>query len=77
VLDELYGKCSNCGYVGINIKKQKICPNCKTNFKYAAFRNKKNQLWDKLRLLKDDFVIIDYDDYNFWINKQKAYDIFK
>jgi uncharacterized protein (UPF0212 family) len=78
VMDELYGKCENCGYIGIEIGDISKCPKCSTDFKYVAFRvSKGSSLWSKIKKLNDKFNVIDYEDYLFWMNKQKAYDIFK
>lgn len=61
---DLAASCAHCNALDIRITES-ICPECRTEFKYVAFRNVKSHLPKIEKLLNENpnIVIIDFDDY--------------
>ena len=78
IIGDLLANCGNCSQIGLD-PSLNICPNCKTDFKYATFTSEKNRssqiikMRDKLR----DKIFIDYSDFKRCKAESKAKDFFK
>ena len=78
IYGDLSGACGNCNKIDIKINDP-ICPECKSEFKYIAFRSIKSHL-PKLQILsaqRPSMTVIDYDDYKRETGASKAQDFFK
>ena len=64
VYGDLSASCDNCQAMELRLEHTH-CPQCKTEFKYIAFRNVKNHLPKILKILAErpGLVIVDFDDY--------------
>ncbi len=59
----LDGMCANCKKVGLRLE-EKICPECKTEFKYLALREKNTGAnVFKIKKRRPEITIIDYKDF--------------
>ena len=65
--------CSNCNALDIKFTLP-ICPECRTDFKYIAFRNVKDHLpkMEKLYQENPKVILIDFDDYKRALAEVKA-----
>ena len=75
VAGELSGDCSNCRELGIDFAAAKICPKCRTEFKYLAIRRNNSSDGGLIKRLKDkrpDLIFIDYNDFKEALDKLKA-----
>ena len=81
LIDDLYGSCANCKQLGLNYTKDKICPGCKTNFKYIATNLKKQEdikkILNRIETDKLDLILIEKEDYTLANAKDAAKDLFK
>jgi hypothetical protein len=81
LIDDLYGSCANCKQLGLNYTKDKICPGCKTNFKYIATNLKKSEdikkILNRIETDKLDLILIEKEDYILATAKDAAKDLFK
>ncbi len=68
LIDDLYGTCGNCGQLGLNFTKDKVCPGCKTTFAYAMTKMKNpGDIAKLLARIKNDglgLTLIEKDDYD-------------
>ena len=72
VAGHLSGECFNCHTIGIDTNAR-VCPQCKTQFKYKGFRKKINyQDIIKSAAKNPDITLIDFDDYLRRIKFNKA-----
>ncbi len=64
VWGELSGHCAHCSAMGLKMEMPH-CPQCRTTFKYIAFRNIKDHLPKVHKIIRDraDLMIVDYDDF--------------
>ena len=78
VYGDLSGQCGNCQNMDVKIETVS-CPNCRTNFRYIAFRNVAHHMPKIVNIAanRQDLTIIDYDDYNRTLAAKKAEDLFK
>jgi len=68
----LDGMCANCKKVGLKLE-ERFCPECKTEFKYLALREKNTPSnVFKIKKKRPDLTIIDYKDFSEQISLQKA-----
>lgn len=73
----LYGalaaSCSKCNALDIRLTES-ICPECRTEFKYIAFRDVRNHIakMEKLNSENPKIVMIDFDDYKRSLAEIKA-----
>ena len=73
IFGDLSASCANCQ--AINIKFETVhCPECRTPFKYIAFRNIKDHIpkLQKLSQVNPTFVFVDYDDFKRTYSALKA-----
>lgn len=68
LIDDLYGNCGNCKQIGLNFIKDRVCPNCKTEFRYLAtvLKNPADVAKILARIRSDSlpFTMIDREDYD-------------
>ena len=78
IYGDLGGSCGACQKMDIKLDATH-CPECKTEFKFIAFRNPKVHLpkIQKLNAERPQIAIIDYDDYHYNVGAQKARDFLK
>lgn len=78
IYGDLSGACAKCHKIDIKLNDP-VCPECKTEFKYIAFRNLKSHLpkLQKLSAERPSVTVIDYDDYKREVGASKAEDFFK
>jgi predicted amidophosphoribosyltransferase len=77
IFGDLHGTCSNCSKLGLNFSIR-ICPECKTEFKYATFSSQSHRVSQMDKIVKtEDLIFIDYNDYKRIMGKIKARDFFK
>ncbi|AOP35770.1 hypothetical protein A0128_19150 [Leptospira tipperaryensis] len=81
LIDDLYGTCGNCKHLGLNYTKDKVCPECKTQFRYLATNSKSATDIAKIlnRIEKEglDLILIDREDFNQSKAKDAVKDLFK
>jgi len=78
IYGDLSANCSQCQAIDVSLDATH-CPECKTEFKYIAFRNPKSHL-PKIIRIKEKFpdrVIVDYEDYSRLIASWKAQEFLK
>ncbi len=80
-VDDLYGTCGNCKKLGLNYLKDRICPACKTEFRYITVNSKNPADVTKIlsRLEKESIplIMIDRDDFEKSSAKDAAEELFK
>lgn len=80
-VDDLYGTCGNCKKLGLNYLKDKICPQCKTEFRYMAITSKNPSDAHKILIRMEQenvqLILIDRDDFEKSQAKDAARDLFK
>ena|SRR3990167_2959678 len=78
IFGDLSAQCAKCQEMDININES-LCPQCKTEFKYIAFRNIKSHLpkLQKLTAQRPSIQFIDYDDYKKEMDAIKAREFLK
>jgi hypothetical protein len=80
-IDDLYGTCGNCRRLGLNYLKDKVCPECKTEFRYIATNLKNPAEIQKIlnRLEKENIqlTMIDREDFDRSNARDAAQDLFK
>ena len=64
IYGDLAASCSKCNALNVRISES-ICPECRTEFKYVAFRNIKNHIpkMEKLHEENPKIIMIDFEDY--------------
>lgn len=75
IVGDLKGDCANCRELGIDYVNNRICPNCKTEFKYMATRRSNSSEAGLIKRLKDkrpDLIFIDYNDFKNAFDRLKA-----
>ena len=78
IYGDLAAACSHCHALDIKLVSS-ICPECRTEFKYIAFRNVTHH-FPKMEQLNEEnpkAVMIDYEDYKRSLAKTKAEDFWK
>ncbi|MCA9392651.1 MAG: hypothetical protein KC897_08130 [Candidatus Omnitrophica bacterium] len=78
IYGDLSGTCAQCQKIDVKLNDP-VCPECKTEFKYIAFRNIKSHMPKLTKLLaqRPSVVIIDHDDYKREKAASQAEDFFK
>lgn len=77
IFGDFRGSCSNCSKLGIEMSIR-VCPECKTEFKYATFSSSSDKASQMAKIVKTtDLIFIDYEDYKRIMGKIKAKDLFK
>lgn len=78
IYGDLSGQCANCQAMEVKLEMVS-CPNCRTDFRYVAFRNIKHHLPKLVQLneSRPDLTFIDYEDYSRTLGAKKAEDFFK
>ena len=81
VAGELTANCENCQHLGIDFNAAAECPQCKTVFKYIAFRKKSNKAEEisaiaRLKEKRPDLIIVDYEDIKQASGKSKVQQLF-
>jgi hypothetical protein len=78
IYGDVSGQCASCDTIDIKLNEP-LCPGCKTEFKYIAFRNVRSHLPKLVKLAaeKPSVTVIDFDDYKMNLGKMKAEDLFK
>jgi len=78
VLGELSGSCNKCSEVGLS-DILTMCPKCKTEFRYLAFRQPETNLnkMMKIRKARPDWIFVDYQDFKKITASTKAKEFFK
>ena len=78
IYGDLSGSCAACQRIDIKINEN-LCPQCKTEFKYIAFRHPQSHLpkIKKLMAERPSLQIIDFDDYNKCLASNKAHEFLK
>ncbi len=73
VYGDLSANCANCQALDIKLNVN-LCPSCKTEFKYIAFRNIRNHLpkLQKLNVERPSLTFVDYDDFSRILGAMKA-----
>lgn len=66
LIDDLYGSCAACRHVGINYTRDRVCPNCGTEFHYLATKIKTEAPKILARIDADrlNLKLIDRDDWD-------------
>jgi hypothetical protein len=81
VVGELSGDCFSCREVGIDYKREKYCPQCKTDFKYISYRKNpdaiKSSHLARICQARPDLVYVEYNDIKEIADRLKAKNIFK
>lgn len=81
IVGELTGDCFSCRQVGIDYTREKYCPQCKTDFKYIAYRKPSAMITGaqiaRLCQRRPDLTYVEYGDIKEISDKRKAKDIFK
>lgn len=81
VVGELSGDCFSCRHVGIDYAREKYCPQCKTDFKYIAYRKAGSAVTgaqiSRLMQKRCDLTYVEYSDIKEIADRQKAKNFFK
>lgn len=79
VIDDFYGICANCKEPNLNFVQNKICPKCKTEFKYITSNNKAQigKILNRIELEKLSLVLLEKEDWDKAIAKQSMNSIFQ
>jgi len=82
IVGHLTADCANCKQIGIDYKKEKTCPGCKTAFRYIGSRAMQTDKHPggavkKIRDLRPDLIFIDLGDFRHASEQGKARDFFK
>jgi len=78
VYGDLAAKCENCSEMDVKLDMN-VCPSCKTEFTYIAFRNVRQNFpkIHKILATRPGVMIIDYDDFKKASSSMAAKDLFK
>ncbi|HSA31779.1 MAG TPA: hypothetical protein P5160_08290 [Candidatus Omnitrophota bacterium] len=78
IYGDLSASCSHCNALDIKFGVP-ICPECRTDFKYIAFRNVKHHLpkMDKMYAENTKVILIDFEDYQRALAEIKAEEFWK
>jgi len=78
IYGDLTANCANCQAIDIKFDSRQ-CPECKTAFKYIAFRNIKHHLpkLPKLQEERPDLIIVDHEDFARHWGAMKAQEFLK
>ena len=78
VLGELSGSCNKCSEVGIG-DTLTMCPKCKAEFRYIAFRSPETNMpkMTRIREARPDLIFVDYQDFKKITGSIKAKEFFK
>ncbi len=81
LIDDLYGTCANCKQLGLKFTNDKICPSCKTEFKYLATSSTRledvKKILNRIKSENLDLILIEKVDYTSASAKDLAKDLFK
>ena len=81
VVGELSGDCFSCRAVGIDYRKEKYCPQCKTDFKFISLRKSSSSITTahlaRLCQARPDLVYIEFSDVKEISDRLKAKSFFK
>lgn len=79
IVGDLMGDCANCKHVGIEYLDKKVCPSCKTEFKFIASRDPKQSLslFKKIKERSLGYSVIEYSDFKMHQDREKAKEFFK
>ena len=78
IADESLGSCACCREIGIDIQKNKACPNCKTTFSYVtakprgSHREVDPKIISRIRQKCPELTVIDWADYDHGRGKASA-----
>jgi len=76
ILGDALGTCGNCSHLGID-PKIRTCPECKTEFRYAAFSPSKEKASQMVKIANaKDIIFVDYEDYKRIKGQDKAKKLF-
>ena len=82
IMGDLSADCGSCRMLGIDAIAAKSCPQCGTQFKYAASRRVSNNPGERFGWAKrtqekrPDLILIDFEDYSKILGQKKARDFF-
>ena len=78
IYGDLSGTCGQCQKIDVKLNDP-ICPECKTEFKFIAFRQIKSHLPKLVKLFaqRPSLTIVDYEDYKREKAASKAEDFFR
>jgi hypothetical protein len=80
LIDDLYGTCGKCRQLGLSYLKDKICPGCKTEFRYLATKMQTPaelaKLLNRIQSENLSFTVIDRTDYDKAIAKDVIGNLF-
>ena len=78
VIGDISALCENCQKFDLTMESP-VCPACKTEFKFAAFRSPKIPMAKVSKLMRErpSMKIIDYDDYHHARGSSKFDNLFK
>jgi len=78
ICGDLSASCSNCSALDIKFTAP-VCPECRTDFKYIAFRNVKHHLPKMEKLAEENprVVLIDFEDYTRGLAQAKSEEFWK
>jgi len=78
IIGDILANCSNCSQIGLDPSLE-VCPQCKTDFKYATFTSEKDKA-SQFAKMKDKLktkTFIDHSDFKKCKAEFKAKDFFK
>lgn len=81
IVGELTGDCASCRELGIKYADVKICPQCKTDFKFITARGAVGSMKamggvvKRIKSRRPDLTFVDYDDFQSLTGKQSARDL--
>ncbi|MCR4336377.1 MAG: hypothetical protein NUV91_01025 [Candidatus Omnitrophica bacterium] len=78
IYGDLSGICAACQAMDVDLSAN-LCPKCKTEFKFVAFRNVRHHLpkLQKLQAQRPSLAVIDFEDYQKNMGASKAREFFK
>ena len=83
IVGDLHGDCAHCRALGLDYSTVTKCPQCQTDFKYAASRSAggsgDHRFHEVKRILmkRKDLILIDYDDYKRISGRNRAKKFFE
>ena len=78
VMGDLSGSCNKCLEVGLS-ETLTMCPKCKAEFRYIAFRQPETNMLKMLKIkeARPDWIFVDYPDFKKITGSIKAKEFFK
>jgi hypothetical protein len=81
VVGDLSGDCFSCRHIGIDYTREKYCPQCKTDFKFIAYRRLSGAVTgaqvSRICQKRPDLTYVEFNDIKEIADRQKAKNIFK